>query len=96
LRDGDPVDKDEARISLGFALRMSDRASLWAAVGAASAFVIVVALELLMETGLDVDSFVLAGGIAVGVGLGLAFSGRRRARRLERIARESLAAPEEA
>lgn len=96
FRGDDPVSREEARTSLGFALGMRERTTLWSTVGAVAAFVIVLALELVREAGVDSDSFILAGAIAVGVGLGLAFSGRRRARTLEGRARELLEASDQA
>jgi hypothetical protein len=86
-----PRDTDEAITMLGYARQLLHRSQIWAYVAALGAFALVLALELVVGGDIDGGSFVLAGGIAVGVGLGLELGGRYQARRLHRRAEAALA-----
>jgi hypothetical protein len=63
-----------------------------ASLGAVSAYVVWLAISMLVEDRLSGESMLLAGVVAVAVGLGLLFGGRLRARGLERRAEEALSA----
>jgi hypothetical protein len=90
LRGSDPSSNEEAGIVLGYARRIRERLPLMASLGAVSAFVVWLAISMLVEDGVSGQSMLLAGVVAVSVGLGLLFGGRVRARRLERRAEEAL------
>lgn len=90
LRGAQPADGEEAVTALGYGRRMRTRAELFALVGAMGAFVVYLAIALLMEGETTRETFILAGGVAVGVGLALEIIGRRRGRRLEQNAKEAL------
>lgn len=85
-----PADREEAKTALGYGHRMRSRANLFAWVGALGAFAVAVAVALLMEGQITTRTFVMAGGIAVGVGFGFEVAGRWWGRRLERNGREAL------
>lgn len=87
----EPSGPEEAVTALAFARRMEEPNPLWALLTAVGAFVVVVALELLVQTTLTAGSWVLAAGVAVGVGLGIGVGGRRQARRLASRAERVLA-----
>lgn len=87
----EPSDPGEAVTALAFARRMEDRNPVWILVTVAGAFVVVIALELLVQTTLTAGSWVLAAGVAVGAGLGMGLGGRRQARRLASRAERVLA-----
>lgn len=86
-----PRGRREAITVLGYARQMMQRSRFWALLGAASAFVVVVALELLIAGEVTGDSLILGGAISIGVGLGLELGGRSQARRLHRRAETVLA-----
>lgn len=90
LRGAHPADREEAKTALGYGHRMRSRANLFAWVGALGAFAVVVAVALLIEDQITTRAFVMAGGVAVGVGLGFEVVGRWWGRRLERNGREAL------
>lgn len=90
LRGSDPSSDQEAGIVLGYARRIRQRLPLMTSLGAVSAFVVWLAISMLVEDRLSGQSMLLAGVVAVSVGLGLFFGGRVRARRLERRAEEAL------
>lgn len=94
LRGNTPETQDEALTALGYARRMLDKNEIWAFLGALSAFVVVLALEMIVQSGLTGQSLILAGGIGVGVGLGLEIGGRMQARKLESRAERALIADE--
>lgn len=76
---------------LGYTHQMRRRSQVWAILAAVSAFTIVLAIELLVEGSIGTNSLILAGGIAVGTGLGVELGGRHQARRLRRKAEAALA-----
>lgn len=89
LRGSDPASDEEAGIVLGYARRIRQRLPLMASLGAVSAFVVWLAIAMLGGDGVSGQSLLLAGVVAVSVGLGLLIGGRVRARRLERRAEEA-------
>lgn len=90
LKGAEPGNDEEAATALGYGRRMRTRAELFAFIGAVGAFVVYLAIALLMEGETTRQTFIMAGGVAVGVGLALEILGRRRGRRLEESAREAL------
>lgn len=92
---GWPEGRDEAITMLGYARTMRKRSWLWVVVAGLAAFSVVIALEMLIAGSLDTGSVILAGGIAVGVGIGFQLGGRYQARRMHRKAEATLAATSE-
>lgn len=92
LRGSDPSSDQEAGIVLGYARRIRQRLPLMASLGAVSAFLVWLAVSMLVEDRPSGESMLLAGVVAVAVGLGLLFGGRLRSRGLERRAKEALSA----
>lgn len=90
LKGAKPGNDEEAATALGYGRRMRSRAELFAFLGAIGAFVVYLAVAFLMEGETTRQTFLLAGGVAVGVGLALEIIGRRRGRRLEQNAKEAL------
>ena len=91
IRGDPPSGRREAMTALGYSRLILHRARLWALLGAVSAFVVVLALEMLIGGGVTTDSLVLGGAISVGVGLGLGVGSRLQARNLHRRAEAVLA-----
>ncbi len=90
LKGAEPGNDEEAVTALGYGRRMRTRAELFAFIGAIGAFVVYLAIALLMEGETTGQTFIMAGGVAVGAGLALEIIGRRRASRLERNAEKAL------
>lgn len=90
LKQSEPETEEEATTALGYAWRMLERNLLFSVLGAVSAFVVWLAIAMLVQSELTARTFILAGSAGAAVGLGLAVGGRLRARMLEERAEESL------
>lgn len=90
LKGAQPGNDEEAVTALGYGRRMRTRSQLFAFIGAIGAFIVYLAIALLMEGETTRQTFIISGVVAVGVGLALEIIGRRRGRRLEHNAREAL------
>ena len=69
---------------------MVRRAELFALLGAIGAFVVYMGIALLVEPDITTQTFILAAGSGVGVGVALEIVGRWQGRRLARNAEEVL------
>ena len=90
FKGSEPRDDDEALTALGYGRRMRSRAELFALIAGLGAFVVYLAITLLMEGGIAGQDLVFAGGTGVGVGVALEITARYRARKLEDAAERAL------
>jgi hypothetical protein len=90
LKQSEPETEEEATTVLGYAWRMLERNLLFSVLGAVSAFVVWLAIAMLVQDDLIARTFIVAGSTGAAVGLGLTIGGRLRARNLEERAEESL------
>lgn len=90
LKGAQPGNDEEAVTAMGYGRRMRTRSQLFAFIGAIGAFIVYLAIALLMEGEATRQTLILAGGVAIGVGLAFEIIGRRRGRRLEQNAKEAL------
>lgn len=90
LKGSEPESDEEAKTALAYARRMLERNELMALLGAVSAFVVWLAIAMLVEDQIGAQTFMFAGAVGIAVGLGLGFGGRTRARELETRAEEAL------